>query len=163
MHEPSTSQVLTSKASMGVVGLAALFIASAAGVTFFWVGDLSESVEPKYADYLWRPWPFLTEHETAIGVVSVIVFVVAGATLALAHRARRMAAPLLAQIGALTLFSAWLGVGYRVLTAGVVGANIGGGGVWLLTPVFALATGMVVVGPRLRASRRSRQIGDPGL
>ena len=95
--------MLTSKGSLGVVGLAALFIVSAAGVTFFWVGDLSESVEPKYADYLWRPWPFLIAHETAIGVVSVIVFVVAGAALALAHRAGRMPAPLLAQISALTL------------------------------------------------------------
>jgi hypothetical protein len=154
--------VSTAKASLGVLGLAALFVASAAGVTFLWVGDLSEPIEPKYADYLWRPWPFLVRYGTAVGVVSVIVFVVAGVALAFARRAGRMPAPLLAQVVVLTVFSAWLGLGYRALTAGVVGANIGGGGVWLLTPVFALVTLVVVVGLAVRAARRAKRIRDPG-
>ena len=157
----STSDVPPFKASFGVLGFAALFIASAAGATFFWVGDLSEPIEPKYADYLWRPWPFLTEHETAVGVVSVIVFLVAGAALVAARRAGRMPAPLLAQVVVLTLFAAWLGLGYRTITAGVIGANIGGGGVFLVTPVFALVTVVLIVGLRIRASRRSKRISDP--
>ena len=87
----------------------ALFLVCTAGVTYFWVGDLSEAVEPRYADYLWRPWPFLDGHQTLIGVVSVVGLVVAGSALATARRAGRMRAPLLAQVVVLTLFAAWLG------------------------------------------------------
>ncbi|MCU1358426.1 MAG: hypothetical protein JWM89_3844 [Acidimicrobiales bacterium] len=133
----------------------AVFLMFTTGATFFWVGDLSEAVEPRYADYLWRPWPFLDGHQTLIGVVSVVGLVVAGSALGAARRAGRMRAPLLAQVVVLALFAAWLGLGYRVMTAGVIGANIGGGGVWLLTPVFALATFGVVVTLAIRASRRT--------
>jgi hypothetical protein len=133
--------------------LAVLFIVSATGVVFFWVGDLSESIEPRYADYLWRPSPFLTEHGTVVGIVSVTVFLAAGAGLIAARRAGRVPPPRLAQVVVLTAFAAWLGLGYRVVTAGVVGANIGGGGVLLLTPVLALISVVLVVGLAMHASR----------
>lgn len=158
MSDSSTTDVSKARIGPGILGLAALFISSGAGVTFFWVGDLSEAIEPRYADYLWRPWAFLSEHETVVGVVSVVVFLVAGAALVAARRAGRMPAPLLAQVIVLTLFAAWLGLGYRVLTAGVTGANIGGGGVLLLTPVFALLSVVLVVVLAIRASRRAKRI-----
>lgn len=148
----------SSKVRPGVLGLAVLFVGATAGVTFFWVGDLSEPIEPRYADYLWRPWPFLNEHETVIGVVSIAVWVVSGVALVAARRAGRMPAPLLAQVIILALFASWLGLGYRVMTAGVIGANIGGGGVWLLTPVFAVVAVAAVLGLAIRASRGTKRV-----
>lgn len=158
---PSTSDVSTSKVRPGVLGLAAFFIGATTGVMFFWVGDLSEPLEPRYADYLWRPWPFLIEHETAIGVVSTVVCVVTGVALVAARRAGRMPPPLLAQVIILALFASWLGLGYRVMTSGVIGANIGGGGVWLMTPVFAVVAVAWVLGLAIRASQRAKRITRP--
>lgn len=148
----------TSRAGPAVLGAAFLFIAATAGVTFFVVGDISEPIEPRYADYLWRPWSLLEEHETVVGAVSLIVFVITGAALAAARRAGRMPAPRLAQVTVLALFAAWVGLGYRVTTAAVGGANIGGGGVILLTPVLALVSVALVVGLGMRASRQANRV-----
>lgn len=141
--------------------MAAFFIGATTGVTFFWVGGLSEPIEPRYADYLWRPWRFLNEHETAIGVVSTVVCVVTGVALVAARRAGRMPPPLLAQVIILAVVASWLGLGYRVMTSGVSGANIGGGGVWLMTPVFAVVAVAWVLGLAIRASRRAKLITRP--
>lgn len=72
-----------------------------------------------------------------------------------------MPRPLLAQVVVSAAFAAWLGVGYRVLAAGVIGANIGGGGVWLLSPPLAVLTLALVAGPSIRSSRRSKRAGVP--
>lgn len=79
----------------------------------------------------------------------MVAFVVAGAVLLRARRVGRMPAGPLAQVAVLALFAAWLGASYRVLTAGVIGANIGGGLVMLVTPVVAALTLAVVVALRL--------------
>jgi len=158
MPGPPTTDVPTTKVQPGVLVLATLFISSAAGVAFFWVGDLSEAIEPRDADYLWRPWVLLSEYETLIGVASVIVFLVTCTALVAARRNGRVPPPLLAQIVVLTLLTAWLGLGYRVMTAGVIGANIGGGGVMLLTPIVALVSVASVAVLAIRASRRAGRI-----
>ena len=157
--KPSTSNAPTSTMRLQVLGLAALFIGAAAGATYFWVGVLS-GPEPPDADYLWRPWPFLNEHETAVGVVSTFMFVVTGRALVVGRRPRRMSALLFAQVLTVALFAAWLGLAYGVITDGVTGANIGGGFVMLVTPVFALATVAMVVGLALQAfGRREGSLG----
>lgn len=137
--------------------MAVLFISATVGLTFFLVGDLTET-DPVGADYLWRPWTFVNEHETVIGVVSMVVWIVSGVALVLARRAGRVPAPLLAVVMVMALFASWLGLGYRVMTAGVIGANIGGGGVMLLTPVFAVVAIALVLGMALRASNRAKRL-----
>ncbi len=138
--------------------LAGLFVTATAGVTFFLVGDLTET-EPRYANYVWRPWPFLTEHEAVIGVVSMIVFVVAGAALVAKVWNGQVPGFLVAQVGVLAAFAAWLGFGYRVMTAGVSGAQLGAGLVTLATPVFALVTVALVVGLAMTGRRRRDRRG----
>jgi hypothetical protein len=152
-----TSNAPTSNVRPGVLGLAALFILATAGVTFFLIGRLTRP-EPFDPDYLWRPWPLLNDNEALIGVVSTIVFVVTGAALVASRRNGRVPLFLLAQVVVLSAFAAWLGLAYRAATAGVTGANIGGGMALLLTPVLALVSAALVAGLALRGSRQAKRV-----
>jgi hypothetical protein len=133
---------------------AVLFVLSCAGVAWYWAGDLSEQVEPEFADYLWHPWEWLLVHEDLVGVMSTLVFVAAGVALVVARRRSEATPSTLAAVAVAALFAAWLGLGYRVLTAGVNGANIGGGGILLLTPLFAVVTLALVLWLARRGSAR---------
>jgi len=72
-----------------------------------------------------------------------------------------MPAPLLAQCVILALFAAWVGFGYRALTAGVIGANIGGGVLLLVTPAIAIAAVASALVLAYRASRRTKRTTQP--
>lgn len=61
----------------------------------------------------------------------------------------------------LAVLASWLGFGYRVMTAGVIGANIGGGVVLLMTPILGLVTVASVAGLGIRASRRAKRATQP--
>lgn len=130
-----------------------VFLVAVSG-TAYWMVGLLRWGDSYGADYLWRGWVLLDEHAQSIGVASMVVFVVAGSALLVAVRAGRLRAPLPAQSIVLTLLAAWLGFGYRVVTAPVTGANIGGGMVLLATPVFVLVAAALVIGMRVGASRR---------
>jgi hypothetical protein len=117
-------------------------------------------------DYLWRPWDALIEHERLIGGVAAVV--VSGSILALLLMRRHLGAwamaPVLAATAAFALLGAWVGVGYRVVTAAVVGANIGGGMVILATPalVFVELVAAVVWRSRRRQRQRAGELYIPG-
>lgn len=155
MPDPSTPEVSASRARPSALGWVVLFIGAIPWVTYFLVRlvDAPESPDP---DYLWRPWWFLDEHGTTIAVVASVVFVVAGAALRRARLDGRLPDPAPAQVAALALFAVWVGVGYRGVTFGVNGANIGGGMVVLVTPVLAVVTIAFVVAKSVRASRAAR-------
>lgn len=111
-------------------------------------------------DYMWRRWTVLDDHQAAVGVVAVIGMAVASTILSRARTDGRLLAPALAQVVVLSLFAAWLGAGYHVVTDGVTGANIGGGLVLLITPVFAVSTLAVVAGLSLRSRLRQARPSD---
>jgi len=116
----------------GVVDLVAtLALVLAASVVTWWtVGDLSytgpSSLGP-YRDHLVQPLTISSGAETLIGISSSVVVVAACAVLLRPGSAPRRDRRWLAVLLPLLAAAVFLGWGWRVLTAGVVGANIGGG------------------------------------
>lgn len=134
-------------------------VAASPGATWFWAGRLSEpELNPAVADYAWRPWRSLVEHESLVGAVSTGVAL--AAALALIVMRRRVGgwamAPVLATTLALAVLGAWAGLGYRVITAAVVGANIGAGLVILATPALVFVELVAVVVWRSRRRQHQR-------
>lgn len=158
MDDQPTAERSTSMVRPWLPGAVVLFVVASAGAAFFVVGALQEP-EPVDPDYLLHPWGFLDQHEATLGLVSLFVFVVTGAVLVWARRTGCLAKPLPAQVIAMSLFAAWLGFGYRIMTTGVTGANIGGGGVILVTPVLALVTVGFVVASTKRTSKVTKERG----
>ena len=133
--------------------LAATALVVALPPALYWVvGDQAESgiTDP---DYLWEPpaWPEGTVR--AVGALAVSV-AVAGA-LGLAHLRRRSALPpaVLPVTALLGVAGATVALGYRVVTAGVGGANIGGGLVLLFGPPFVLGLVVAAIVIGVRAGR----------
>ena len=119
-------------------------------VVVWWiVGDVSEVSGPS-ADYLFRPPSVSAATETSLGVASHLCAVVSTAMLWRAHRRRPFGRRRVIAVGCLLLVGAIAGYGYRVLTAGVSGANIGGGLIILLGPVIiaGLLIAAIILGVR---------------
>lgn len=116
-----------------------------ATAAFVWavVGDLSEMRHPDRADYLWHPVAPLVDNAVVIGAVSAAVLLASATTLVRARHAEATT-PVLVAAGVVAVYGAWLGFGYRVMTAGVMGANIGGGMFMLATPVIGLVVATIV-------------------
>jgi hypothetical protein len=110
--------------------LAAVALVVAMPVATWWlVGDLTEdsAIRAGYdPDYLFRPFDIAPATERAAGVVAVVLVVAAVVVLPLAWRTGRLHAGWWAVLGMLSLVGAGCGWGWRVMTAGVSGANIGG-------------------------------------
>ena len=104
--------------------------------TWALVGD--QSIGGTDLDHLWEPPQLSAGAERTIGVVSTLVVLAGVALLVVGRRRGRVAPRLLAMVGLLAAYGAALGAGYRVLTAGVIGANIGGGLVLLALPLLGL-------------------------
>ena len=137
-----------------VLGSSTLFIVSLGGIAFFLIGDQSTNLDPTDADYLWRSNQVLIDNEAAIGRASLAVGLLSAFTLALLYSRDRIKGHTLAQVGVLSAFALWLGALYRVVTAGVIGANIGGGMMLLGTPVVAIATIALVFIIRIRSATK---------
>jgi hypothetical protein len=138
-----------------VVASAVALVVSSAGVAYAAI-DLVSTEDPPDPDYLWEPWLPLAENTTLVGAISAVVFVGALGVFASAVRSGRAKRPLAAQVAVMSGFAMWLGAGYGIVTDGVTGANIGGGGVLLLTPVVALFTLALVGGIALAERRATR-------
>jgi hypothetical protein len=128
-------------------------VVSSAGVAYAAI-DLVSTEDPSDPDYLWEPWLPLAENATLVGAISAGVFVCALGVFAAAVRSGQAKRSLAAQVAVMSGFALWLGAGYGIVTDGVTGANIGGGGVLLLTPFVALFT-LALVGGIGLAGRRA--------
>lgn len=121
-----------------------------------WVGDRSRPGER--LDYLWNPPAATPSQEAAILLAATAITAAALAVLFVGRAMTLLRPPLLAGCAVATAFGLLLGAGYRVVTAGVIGANIGGGGVLLAAiPVTLLAVAafvVVTVAPSSRTRRR---------
>lgn len=138
-------------AHCAAIGLAV----AAPSASWSWVGD--RSIAGDDLDYLWTPPALTQSQESAIFAASTLLVAVALAVLLAGQAMRLLRPPLLAGCAVVTAFGLLLGAGYRVVTAGVIGANIGGGLVLLAAipaTLLALATFVVVtVAPSGRRQR----------
>ena len=96
-------------------------------VTWWLTGDQS-TTNPDNADYVLRP-PFrLSARATrALGTGALVVTVVAAAFLIAASASHSFDLSWWSVVGPLLLLGIFLGLGLRIFTAGVIGANIGAG------------------------------------
>lgn len=115
--------------------LAGVALVVAAPVVAWWgVGDLSEDVDPKYADYAMRPPHLSGSAELGLGAGALVLALAAVAVLVVATRRGLVAGQWWGFVLPLVAIGAFAGIGYRVVTAAVVGANIGAGLVILFAP-----------------------------
>jgi len=100
---------------------------TAAGFTAWLVGDLSEIDYGGGLDYMVQPLPISAATMTGLGVVSLALYVAVTVFLGWSwpSASQRMSLPQWVLLP--TTVGVIVGVGYRVITAGVIGANIGGG------------------------------------
>lgn len=112
---------MSSRAYWPGVAAAVVSLPAAALTTAWLAGDLSYRGPETDLDYAVQPLPVGDATLAAAGVFGVVVLLAAVAVVVL--RAGR-AWPVLACLAAAGVL---IGGGYRVLTAGVVGANIGAG------------------------------------
>jgi hypothetical protein len=78
-------------------------------------------------DYMYRPFDIAPATERTVGVVAVVLVVAALVVLALAWLSGRLHVGWWGVLGALGVAGVVCGSGWRVMTAAVDGANIGGG------------------------------------
>jgi hypothetical protein len=117
------------------VAVGTLVLATPA-VTWWVLGDLSEDVPDP--DYMYRP-PRLTDgQELAIGIAGTAVALASLVVVIGALRRRVVTPGEVMSAVPLVLAAAFCGFAWRVVTAGVIGANIGGGMVLLVGPFVLL-------------------------
>ncbi|MFG2289491.1 hypothetical protein ACGFOU_25900 [Streptomyces sp. NPDC048595] len=93
---------------------------------------------PSELDHAVQPLPLAESLETSLGVICLVLAVVSGALLAYASRSDTFDRGRWMVLLPLLVAGLIVGAGWRVLTAGVIGANIGAGLViWAGGPVTA--------------------------
>lgn len=119
---------------------AALALVLAVPVLVWWlVGDLSFDTDTP--DYLVRPLPLSAQQETAAGMTALAVGSAAVAVLLRRGSVLRWPAARL-PLAALVVAGVLAGFGWRVVTYGGVGVNIGGGlYLWFVAPLVVALTG----------------------
>lgn len=126
--------------------VAAVLIVLAVPVVTWWlVGDQSTTSRDN-ADYVLRPpFRFSSRVTRAVGAGALVVTVAAGAVLIVASASHSFDLKWWTVVGPLLLLGILLGLGWRVLTAGVIGANIGAGlFMFLAGPVILAIVGWVI-------------------
>ncbi|HEV2069178.1 MAG TPA: hypothetical protein VGR26_05245 [Acidimicrobiales bacterium] len=83
------------------------------------------NVDPKYVDYVVRPPDIPVAGEVVIGALSAVLVVAATAALAWSWKRDPPDAGFLSVLLPLVVVGVILGVAWRVMTAAVIGANIG--------------------------------------
>lgn len=132
-------------------------VAGLAAVAWFAIGDLSSPVTPgTRQDYIvgpvTTPWWGL--------VPAALVLAIGLAGLVHAYRARRLGGPHVAALLTLGAVAVAIAFGGRVITAGGIGANIGGG--LMLLFGFPVLGALLVVGAVLLWRAHRRDCEDTG-
>ena len=141
-------------------GMAGVVLVTAMPVATWWlVGDLSTELPDP--DYLIRPLDIGDTAEHVIGVGAVVLMAASGLALVVAGLRGRVDRRWWLVLGEMSVAGALIGAGSRVLTAGVIGANIGAGLVLGVgVPIVVFLVGSAVVDwLSLRARRRRRPQG----
>jgi hypothetical protein len=112
----------------------------ASSVATWWLaGDLSTVPPSEHPDYDFRPLNIAAGTARAAGVVSTSVLLIGIALVIVAILARKLRPQWLLVLLPLIGVGTMIGLGWRVMTAGVIGANIGAGLLILFgTPVAIL-------------------------
>src|SRR5262245_42628019 len=119
---------------------AVLAIASFPFAVWWLIGDVATVPVSDDADYMFRPPQVDPAVGRTVGVVAVVVFLVGISVVAFAMIQRSLHRHWSAVIGPLLLAGFVVGAGERVVTAGVIGADIGGGFVLLVGGPIVVAT-----------------------
>jgi hypothetical protein len=124
---------------------AVLAVLAVPAVTWWLAGDQS-TASPDNADYVLRPQFRLGARATrALGTGALVVSVVAVAFLIAASASHSFDLSWWSVVGPLLLLGILLGLGSRILTAGVIGANIGAGlFVFFIGPVMLALAAWVI-------------------
>ncbi|MGE5136074.1 MAG: hypothetical protein ACM32E_24580 [Gemmatimonadota bacterium] len=109
------------------MGSALVLVLAVPVATWWLVGDLSTVPVSVGRDYAFRPWPIGPAAARAAGTGSLAVGGMAVAVLGWAALRRQLAARWWAVLVPLLAAGFIAGAGWRVMTAGVIGANIGAG------------------------------------
>jgi len=123
-------------------------------VAAWWlIGDLSEAGG---SDYMFRAPPFAEDHEQLIGMLATLVLV--GCSVLFLSPARRAALERRDARAAVPLacLGIFLGFAYRVMTAAVGGANIGGGLMFMFGVAFVPSMLLLALVQLRRRSRADR-------
>lgn len=123
------------------LALMAMVVVLSPVVTWWLLGDLSEDVVDP--DYMIRPPDLTGGQQLMIGGGATAVAVVAVGMVFVAVRRRTVTPAEIRAVVPLLVAGAFCGLAWRILTAGVIGANIGGGMVLVFGPFFVL--GMLVL------------------
>ena len=108
-------------------------------MTWWLVGDLSTVPLSSDPDYFIRPFRISPALERVLGWGSVLVAIVAALLLTWASLRKGLDPRWWSVLGPLLLIGVLVGFGWRVFTAGVIGANIGAGLVTFFAgPVIAV-------------------------
>jgi hypothetical protein len=122
---------------------------------YWWIGDLS-SAPSSNADYVVSPPGWSLATVKAAGVGSLSVFVLSTGLLMFAVRHRLLRWEWLGVVARLVVAGATVALGYRMATAGVIGANIGSGIFLMLGVPFIL--GLVVWAALIAHTLTSTQV-----
>jgi hypothetical protein len=133
--------------------LVPLVIGATAAISAWAVGIVAPGsvVDP---DFLFRPVPFLDRHGGLLALVGAVVVVAVGVSWGASPEGMRRSG-WFAAVAAL-LAGAWIGTTYAVATMPVVGANIGGVLMLLLTAPMLVGVVIVMVGAQAGDRRRGR-------
>lgn len=135
----------------------ALLVLATPVATWWLVGDLDEElVDP---DYLFRPLALSETTEVFIGVTATALVAVSALALLREHLRRPFTRRRCGALACLLLAGLVVGGSCRVLTAGVGGANIGGGMVMMFGPF--IVGGLVVWAIRLARPPRHPLLWTP--
>lgn len=96
-------------------------------LTWWLVGDLSTVPARAGRDYAVRPWDISAGTARAMGTASLVMAIAALVVLGWATRRRLLRAQWWTVLIPLLAAGVMTGAGWRVMTAGVIGANIGAG------------------------------------
>ncbi|MFD9483581.1 hypothetical protein ACFWBX_06170 [Streptomyces sp. NPDC059991] len=139
------------------VAAAAAGLVAAVPVAAWWLTGRQDvdGIPPTELDYAVRPLSLGPGQETALGAVSLLLAVCSAAFLLHTSRRKRFDPRWWQVVLPLLAAGLLLGVGWRIVTAGVIGANIGAGlTIFLAGPaIAALVAGALIRGLWLRFAR----------
>lgn len=150
------------------LAVAALLV-SVPVVSWWLPGDLTDekskalAADGEVLDHMVDPLPLGPTAELVLGIVACVVAAGAAALLIRATMSRRLEPRWWIVLGPLVVAGVVVGLGWRVITAGGIGANIGGGLTLLFGLPFVAVLLIVAAVNALALRRRARRRAADGL